>query len=136
VAAVNGAHETGRPETGDSIVFTYAGVVNPDLVLSGWDGSATNVTVRIEGNSNDDILTVRDSSDDSILVGLGLIQLKGDYADTLSFTSSQMTLSGSTVTIVLGTRVGHAKRDNSAKNLVWWTFQGTATESGLPDVDF
>ena len=85
----------------------YAGMVNPDLILAGWDGSATAVTLRFDDNSNDDVLTVRDASGASILTGLGLIQLNGDYCGgTTLFTGSQMTLSGSTVTIVLGTVSG------------------------------
>lgn len=35
---------TGRPETGDELVFTFAGPVGPDLILGCWDGSATAVT--------------------------------------------------------------------------------------------
>ena len=135
--AVNGSGQQGRPETGDTVTFTYAGVVNPDLILSGWDGSATSVTVRFDDNNNDDVLTVRDASGGSILTGLGLIQLNGDYCGgTTLFTGSQMTLSGSTVTIVLGTASGTPARDPSAKDMVWWTPQGSATESGHPDSNF
>ena len=131
----NGA-EKGRPEPGDSIVLTFAGTVNPDLILSGWDGSATGVTVQIEGNGNDDVLTVRDPSDGSILAGLGDIQTNGDYANTAVFSNSQMTLSGTTVTIVLGPLSGTTNRDPSAKTMVWSTPQGVATESGHPDSNF
>jgi hypothetical protein len=128
--------QSGRPELGDEVVFTYAGTVNPDLILSGWDGSTTAVTVRIEGNSNDDVLTVRDPSDGSVLTGLGLVETNGDYADTAVFSNSQMTLSGTTVTIVLGTPSGTTNRDPSAKTMVWSTLQGSATESGHPDSNF
>jgi hypothetical protein len=137
VDAVNGSGQQGRPETGDTVTFTYAGVVNPDLILSGWDGSATAVTVRFDDNTNDDVLTVRNPSDGSLLTGLGQIQLNGDYCGgTTLFTGSQMTLSGSTVTIVLGTASGTPTRDPSAKDMVWTTLQGSATESGHPDSNF
>jgi hypothetical protein len=137
VDAVNGSGQQGRPETGDTITFTYAGVVNPDLILSGWDGSATAVAVRFDDNANDDVLTVRNASNGSILTGLGQIQLNGDYCGgTTLFTGSQMTLSGSTVTVVLGTASGTPSRDPSAKGMVWSTLQGSATESGHPDSNF
>ena len=135
--AVNGGGQTGRPDAGDSLTLVYAGVVDPDLILSGWDGSATSVTLRFDDNGNDDVLTVRDPSNGSILTALGLIQLNGDYCrGTTFFTGSQMTLSGSTVTIVLGTASGTPTRDPSAKDLVWGTPQGSATESGHPDSNF
>jgi hypothetical protein len=95
------------------------------------------VTLRFDDNGNDDVLTVRDPSNGSILTALGLIQLNGDYCGgTTFFTGSQMTLSGSTVTIVLGTASGTPTRDPSAKDLVWGTPQGSATESGHPDSNF
>jgi len=128
---------SGEPEAGDVVVLTYGGVVNPDLILSGWDGSATAVTVRFDDNTNDDVLTVRNPSDGSLLTGLGQIQLNGDYCGgTTLFTGSQMTLSGSTVTIVLGTASGTPTRDPSAKDMAWTTLQGSATESGHPDSNF
>jgi hypothetical protein len=112
-------------------------VVDSDLILSGWDGSATAATVRLDDNSKDDVLTVRDPSDGSILTGLGLVELNGDYCGgTTLFTGSQMTLTGSTVTIVLGTVSGTPSRDPSAKDMVWTTPQGSATESGHPDSNF
>jgi len=137
VDAVNGSGQHGRPESGDTVTFTYVGAVDPHLILSGWDGSATPVTVRLDDNGNTDVLTVRDPSDGSTLTGLGVIDLNGDYCGgTTLFTGSQMTLSGNTVTIVLGTVSGTPSRDPSAKDMVWWTLQGSATESGHPDSNF
>jgi hypothetical protein len=120
------------------VTFTYAGTVDPNLIRPGWNGSATGVTVRIAGNGPNDVLTVHDASDDSVLTGLGSVDLNGNHANgtSMDFTGSQMTLSGSVVTIVLGTPVGNAHRDTSAKTMTWTTAQGTATESGAPDADF
>jgi hypothetical protein len=118
--------------------FTYGGTVNPDLILSGWNGSAVGVTVRIYDNGSDDWLAVRNASTGSILVGLGGVDLHGNHANgaSVDFTGSQMTLSGNTVTVVLGTRSGPALRDMTAKAMTWWTFQGNTTESGALDADF
>ncbi len=120
------------------VSFTYAGAVDPDLILSGWDGSATGVTVRIAGNGPNDALDVHDASDDSLLTGLGSVDLNGNHANgtSMDFTGSQMTLSGNTITIVLGTAVGNAHRNTTAKAMTWTTPQGTATESGALDADF
>ena len=136
--ATNGGGTIGLAETGDVVTFTYAGTVNPNLILSGWDGSATGVTVRIAGNGPNDVLDVHDASDDSVLAGLGSVDLNGNHANgtSMDFTGSQMTLSGNTVTIVLGTPVGNAHRDTTAKAMSWTTAQGTATESGALDADF
>jgi hypothetical protein len=138
VQATDGGGTVGLAETGDVVTFTYAGTVNPDLILPGWNGSTTGVTVRIAGNGPNDALSVHDPSDDSVLTGLGAIDLGGNYANgtSMDFTGSQMALSGSIVTIVLGTPVGGAHRDTTAKAMTWTTPQGTATESGPSDADF
>jgi hypothetical protein len=73
----------------------------------------------------DDTLTVRNASDDSLLTELGSVQLNRDYASSADFTGSQMTLSGNSITIVLGTPSGTIHRDPSAKELVWTTPRGT-----------
>jgi diguanylate cyclase (GGDEF)-like protein len=83
---------------------------------------------------------VRDPSGDSDLGELGTIQANRDWATSAEFTSSQMTLNGNTITIVLGTLSGTVSRDPSAKALVWTTPYGTVTESGtrtrISDVRF
>jgi hypothetical protein len=79
---------------------------------------------------------VHNASSGSVLVPLGLVELNGDYADTANFTNSQMTASGSTVTIVLGTRSGTVNRNSSPTTMVWVRLQGSTTESGLPDAEF
>jgi hypothetical protein len=127
--------QAGKPEQGDEVVFTFAGAVDPTLALAGWDGSAASVTVRIAGASSD-VLTVWDASDSSQLAELGSVDTKGDYAATAAFSASQMTLSGNTITIVLGSPSGTIYRDPSAKTMVWTTPQGQATESGHPDSNF
>jgi hypothetical protein len=138
VQATDGGGTVGLAEAGDVVTFTYAGTVNPALILSSWNGSAVGVTVRIAGNGPNDALTVHDASDGSTLTGLGAVDLNGNHANgtSMDFTGSQMALSGSTVTIVLGTPVGNAHLDATAKAMTWTTPQGTAIESGVLDADF
>jgi hypothetical protein len=127
---------SGKPEAGDEVVLTFGGVVNPDLILSGWDGSTTTVTANIGTYNSEDWLYFTDPADDSFLLGLGGVELIGNYAAGATFANSQMTLTGSTVTIVLGTASGTIFRDTSAEDMVWWTFQGNADESGVSDSNF
>ena len=136
--ATDGGGTVGLAETNDVVTLTYAGTVDPALILLGWNGSAVGVTVRIAGNGPNDALTVHDASDDSTLTALGTVDLGGNYANSTSmdFTGSQMTLSGNTVTIVLGTLVGNPHRDTTAKAMTWTTAQGAVTESGPLDADF
>jgi hypothetical protein len=129
---------SGRPEAGDELVLTYAGVVNPDLILAGWDGSTTTVTAHIDTYNSDDWLYFMDAANSTWLSGLGGVDLVGNYANPsgATFANSQMTLAGSTVTIVLGTASGTIHRDTSAEEMVWWTYHGSVDESGVSDQNF
>jgi hypothetical protein len=109
--------------------------VDPTLILAGWDGFATPVVVHMDLGGTS-VLNVRNTGDTADIAELGSVQTNGDYASTADFTSSEMTLSGSTITIVFGTLLGTTNRDPSAKKMVWTTPHGTATESGHQDSNF
>jgi len=128
--------QSGRPETGDEVVFTFSAALDPTTILAGWDGSATAVVVHIVNAGGSSVLTVRNAANTADITELGSVQTNGDYATTADFIGSQMTLSGNTITIVLGTLSGTTHRDPSAKTMVWTTPEGTATESGHPDSNF
>ena len=98
----NGA-KTGKAESGDSITYTFAGAVVPSLVLAGWNGSATLVTVHFTNNAKNDVVSVRSTSTGATLFELGFVSLHGDYTNNADFNSSVMTAVGNTITVVLGT---------------------------------
>lgn len=95
------------------------------------------MTVRIQGNGPNDVLTVLDSGG-SALAQLGQVDLNGNYANgtQLDFTSSQMTLSANTVTVVLGIRSGTAHHHTTPTTMAWTTSEGTSSESGPADAEF
>ena len=129
---------SGKPEAGDEVILTFGGVVNPALILPGWDGSTTTVTAHIGTYNSEDWLYFMNAADSSFLFGLGGVDLVGNHSNPAgaTFANSQMTLTGSTVTIVLGTASGTIFRDTSAADMIWWTYHGTADESGLSDQNF
>jgi hypothetical protein len=104
----------GRPQTGDTITFTFSEPMEPASVLAGWSGAATNVVVRIADGGGllglgGDALTIGNAAN-SAQLPLGDVDLgRGDYRVTLlglggpiNFTSSPMVMSGSAITITLG----------------------------------
>src|SRR5213592_2802486 len=110
-----------KPEEGDSITFTFAGAVTPSLILAGWDGSATAVTIHFQNNKKDDVLTVRDAFAGAQLAAIGSVRLNGDYSNTADFSGSTMTASGDTVMIVLGTLTGSVKENPKPAAMDWTT---------------
>ena len=136
VQTQNAGNKAGKAESGDSITFTFAGPVVPALVLAGWNGSPKQVTVHLQNNARNDVLTVRNASTGATLFPLGSISLGGDYSNTTDFSSSVMTAGGNTVTIVLGTLGGHVKDKAAAAAMIWTAPTTTITESGPLDNEF
>jgi hypothetical protein len=95
------------------------------------------VTVHIENDGKNDVLTVQSATSGSSLSALGLVDLNGDDAITdVDFAASQMTAGGKGVTIVLGAASGLARENPKPATMVWWASSASATESGALDPEF
>ena len=110
-------NNSGEPEEGDTVTFTYNDVPEAETIKSSWEGEAVSVKVSVADSSGNETLSVSS-------VNLGSVSLKGDYVDsgkTVSFSSSSMTLSGSAVTIVLGdaSSSSNVNDDNNNRAPVW-----------------
>jgi hypothetical protein len=128
----------GKVTKGDVVVFKFASAPDPSVILAGWNGSATPVTLRLNENGANDFVTVLNVSTGAQLAALGSVALGGDYADKQNVTAadSTMVLYGSVVFVVLGKPTGRAVDQRKAGTMVWTAPSGTATESGPADTEF
>ena len=126
---------TGRAEATDTITYTFSEQVDPDTILSGWDGSATNVVVHVLDDAllflglGNDNLVVFNSADTTQLplgeVDLGRVDyaggglLGGDAFYGATGTKSSMVQSGSTITITLGTASGKVLTASGNGTMTW-----------------
>lgn len=109
----------GRAETGDTITFTFSEPIEPDSVLAGWSGAATSVTVRLVNAGGNDRLEIWDSAN-ATQVPLGTVDLSGNYvAASRTFANSTMTMSGSTITVTLGTPSGGVRTVTGSTTMSW-----------------
>lgn len=124
--AADAAGNTGLPQAGDLISFTFDHTPEPASVLAGWDGSATSVTVKLADggvygmSGASDLIGVADDSGN--LLGLGYVVLNGDYVGAsavVAFTGSSMVLDGKTITVTLGHPSGPT-RDDGKKRIPAW----------------
>jgi hypothetical protein len=155
VQTANGGTTNGLAEAGDKVTFSFSKAIDPNSILSGWSGSATNVVVRLNnGNgASNDTLTIFNSTNATQLP-LGSINLgRVDYTGAsitfgASGTASSMVMSGNAVTITLGTQSAAATAA-AATGSMSWTPSASATdpagnavsttavtESGAADKDF
>jgi hypothetical protein len=116
-----GGGTNGLAELGDTLVLSFSEPVEPESILTGWNGTATNVTVRIVDNSllglglGNDVVQVFNAANTTALP-LGSVDLgRSDYVTGLiggvvkfgaTGTRSTMTMSANTITVVLGTYEG------------------------------
>jgi hypothetical protein len=152
-----GGGTAGRAELGDTITLTYSEPVDPNSLFSGWDGSSMNVAVVLVdgGSSANDTIQVSDVPRVT-QIPFGTIDLgRKDYLTSHSFdvfgtsgTASTMVMSGSTITITLGTPSVTAETAAGSGTMTWTPsssatdLAGNAastaskTESGSSDKEF
>jgi hypothetical protein len=138
IQTTSGGGPHGTPAAGDAIVYTFASAPDPSLILTGWNGSATTVTLRISNYAKNDFVTILNGTTGAPLSALGVVQLGNNYTNpqTVTTAGSTMTLSGNVVTVVLGTPTGKSFDQKKAGTMVWTAPSGTATESGAADNEF
>ena len=108
--------------------LTYSEAVAPASIIAGWNGLTTqNVVVRVTNSTTNDKLTIY-TSNNGTLLPLGTVNLnKGDYVTTArtfgliasGLPLSTMTMSGSSLTITLGTASGATTTAAGTGNVSW-----------------
>jgi hypothetical protein len=121
----------GRPELGDTITFTASEPLDPAAILTGWDGTTTNVTAAIysDGAPKQDYVFVGPLGATSPISALpfGVVDLgRKDYtaADATVYfgqtgTRSTLTRTGDAIMLTLGTPSDTATTTAKAGTLQW-----------------
>ncbi|MFC4138054.1 MULTISPECIES: Ig-like domain-containing protein [unclassified Microbacterium] len=135
VQTAGGGAVAGRADAGDTVTLTYSKQMSTGSIATGWNGSALPVTVRLRdggllgtGGSGDTIDVLVGSAS----VGLGSVNLRGDYIKTnktatfpATMTATTETVGGASVTVVritLGTvnaGSGTLRTATVAANMTW-----------------
>lgn len=131
----------GRAELGDSAILTYSEIIDPNSVIAGWTGAATNVVVRLDNNvaayGNSDVLTIYNATNSAALP-LGTIDLnRADFVGAnrtfgKTGTPSLLTLLDGVATVVLGTASGTTTTSTSNTTTVWSPAAGATDRAGNP----
>jgi hypothetical protein len=142
VQAANGGSTAGTAEAADTLTYTFTEPVDPASILSGWTGSSTSVVVRLVNGAalptTPDTVQVWNAANNAQLP-LGTITLSGGtYVGGLAAgnaalfgatgTASTMVMSGSTITITLGTASGEAAGAGVLAGAMSWVPSATATD--------
>jgi hypothetical protein len=119
----------GRPEVGDTMTLNYSDIMDPNSLLAGWDGSPLTVQAGFRNQAGGDRFEVWNSAL-TTQVAFGTISMgRNDFTTgTLGFAGSTMTMSGSTVTIVLGGTISGAVTTVGGTGTMVWTPSAAATD--------
>jgi len=163
-----GGGTNGFAELGDTITYTFSEPIDPQSILAGWNGTSTNVVVRMVDNGllglptgNDEVFVYNAAN--TATLPFGAVNMgRGDYVAGLlggsinfgaSGTKSTMVMSGSAITVTLGTEAAEGvligPTTAGGTGTMVWTPVATpydragnvmattaATESGAADKDF
>jgi chitinase len=130
IQSANAGATVGRPETNDTITFTYSEQIAPASILAGWNGSSTAVTVRITNSGSSDTLEVWNSGNTAVLPLTGsAVALSGNYVTASAVFTATMAQSGAAITVTLGTlSSGTVATAGGAGGTMSWTPSATATD--------
>jgi hypothetical protein len=142
VQTADGGGTAGTPQAGDTLTYTFTEAMEPESILAGWSGTSTSVVVRVANGGvlpiTADTVSVWNSTNAAQLP-LGTITLpSGTYVaglaagDSATFgatgTPSTMVMSGSTITITLGTAAGQAAGLGLLPGAMSWVPSAIATD--------
>jgi arylsulfatase A-like enzyme len=140
IQSYNNGDTAGFPETDDTIVYAFGTPIDPSSILSGWDGSPTPVTAKI--NADDPLQDYNDSftvlrPDDSVIAPLGVIDLDhsdyvGLYEPGARFTSSTMLMSPDhrSITIAFGFPNPRLATPDTVPGTMTWKSSSLARTAG------
>jgi hypothetical protein len=130
IQSTNVGATVGKPETNDTITFTYSEQIAPASILAGWNGSSTAVTVRINNSGSSDTLEVWNSANNALLPLTGsAVALNGNYVTAAAVFTATMAQSGAAITVTLGTLSGGTPATaGGAGGTMSWTPSATATD--------
>ena len=119
-----GGGTNGLAQTGDTISFTFSEPIDPNSVIAGWDGSSTTVTVRLVNGAilaNDSIAIYNQANTAQLPLGSVDLGSLGYTNADVNFTSSTMSMSGSVITVTLGTASGAGAQAPLIGPVMSWT---------------
>jgi hypothetical protein len=151
VQAGNGGLTAGLLEPGDWVRLTWSEQIAPGSVLSGWNGAAQAIQVRIaDAGTNDqmDFLDATGATRLNLVSTAADLKLGGNYVTSTTTFNATMSQSGSSITVTLGSLILGAPVTAAASTMTWLpstgatdttshaTISALVTESGTADVDF
>ena len=116
-------------DAGDAITFAYSEQILPSSLLSGWDGSATGVTLRVTNAGANDTLEVYDGANvTKVNLTAASLMLSRDVVSTNATFAATMQSSGNSVVLTLGALTSGTVKTGVKKGWMAWAPSTAATD--------
>jgi hypothetical protein len=102
VQAVNDTGTQYRIDAGDVVTFSYSEAIAPASIVSGWNGSSMNVTVRVNNSANADTITIYNAANSAQLAAFSTLQLRANHVSATRTFAATAVVNGNQVEIRLG----------------------------------
>jgi Bacterial Ig domain len=137
VQATNGGLTAGRLESGDVLRLTYSEAMAPGSILSGWTGAAQAIRVDVTDGGTVDTMDFRNSAGTTRLNltnSAADLSLGANFVNSAAVLNATMSMSGSVVTITLGSLSSGAVRiaAAAAANMTWRPSSLSTDLAGIP----
>jgi hypothetical protein len=130
VQAGNGG-TVGTLDAGDTLTFMFSEPMLPASIMSGWDGSATPVTVRVTEAGAADKLEIYDAANTTrtnVTAAATPLNLDADYVASTATYNGTMQRAGNNIVITFGTLTAGTRRTGAKKGKMVWTPSTSATD--------
>jgi hypothetical protein len=123
VQAANGG-TLGRIDAGDSVTFTWSEPMAPVSVLAGWNGASQAIQVRVTDAGLTDTLDLYNAAGTTrlnVMSPAQALRLQADYVSVTANFNATMVMTGSTVTVTVGTQINGTTRINvlTPATMIW-----------------
>jgi hypothetical protein len=141
-----------RIDSGDKVLLTYSEAMAPASILAGWTGASQAIRIDVTNGTTVDTMDFRDTTGTTRLNLVNTatdLSLAANYVSASAVFNATMSMSGSVVTITVGSLVSGTPVTNStAAKLTWRPSSASTdtagiaalttqvTESGTNDRDF
>jgi hypothetical protein len=142
----------GRIDTNDTLRLTYTEAMAPASILSGWTGASQAIQIYVTNNGSADTMDFRNSAGTTRLNLTNTttdLALAGNFVSASAVLNGTMSMSGSVVTVTVGSLISGTMRTNNSTGSMTWrastastdvsglaALNTLATESGTVDKDF
>jgi hypothetical protein len=136
VQSANGG-TAAKIDAGDTVTFTWSEPMAPASILAGWAGETQNIRVRVNDVGSTDTLDLYNAAGTTrlnVMSPTQALRLQTDYVSATAYLNATMVMSGSTVTVTIGTLISGAVRTGVATpaSMLWNPSTAATDPAGNP----